>query len=369
MALFAQWCAHADQDKFQVRFKGPRSGFELIKRQIELKMIRSFAYCRGFYFPKRVDKWNCSVVKRGIVNCKTGYQCTHVRRDLNRATEKRRLASLFKKELAKGQSVSTKQYSFYIDKKKYKDKRKQMARRKVKKKKIVVKKKKILPIQGPMVFQDEGIELFNDDVIEEEVATPEPVKEELALEQEIDEMEGLGESDLDSKNDSWRFAEKDEEALVKEMRKSKSFQWRRFSTQLVIASDNSDNSFFSPGFSYKPSWKYNDQLFLEGEFGFHQFKLDENAFFVEESFLVFTYAVKANYFVMKNVFASLGLGLQSWGSQRNGGPSFFRLNYGLGYRFMKKKWGFIDRLFVTYTIMSSDNTSVSETQVGLGFSF
>jgi hypothetical protein len=337
IALSSQTFANGSKDPFQVRFTAKKSQAQAHQKLVELKMVKSLAFCRGFYIAKKVTPWTCDKKISGKVSCSSNFRCSNIHRGFNRASEQKRLKS----ELASYKGKKLSKHKLFVGKRPYGSSRLKKAVVKVEKLKKVEPKNSVMKIEkvtGPLVFKEEGIELFNEDNEEQD------------------------------KN--WRFAEVDHEKIIDEKRKKDRFQLRRFTTQIIYAGDDEENTYFTIlGLSYTPIVRLTANTSLQLEAGLHQFSLEESAAFEKESFFVYTYSAELHYSLGERYSAHAGIGLQPWGASRFKSPSFFRVSYGGTYHFKKNLLSYIDRAFLTISNLQTDLSSVTEIRTGFGFTF
>ena len=69
---------------------------------------------------------------------------------------------------------------------------------------------------------------------------------------------------------------------------------------------------------------------------------------------------------MGRLYAEAGLGIQKW--MDTAGESYGAIHLGLGYRFKNYQLVIVDRVFVSYTKVSTE-TNNSDLRFGLGVSF
>jgi hypothetical protein len=345
--------SYGSNNKFKVRFKVVNGYTNQIKNELDYKLARSLDFCRGHYIATRKTEWKCSKDKMKKINCETFFKCTNVSKDFTRESEQKRLS----KKLVNKEYKNT--YKIYVSKRPL-----GVSAKKSSKKLLAVKKAApAKQVAKPLVFKDEGIELFNDDtVVDENVGVdPEPSIEEdlgsLLVDGESSDEEILDEVSDPVDNDSASISSK--------------FNWLNFGLQYVSATDDGSNSYKSLGLSYTPTFKINESIYLRGEFGVHKFSIAETTLTESESFLVTNYLLHLDYIFSGGIYLTGGYGKQGWASTSLGSVSFTKLNYGVGYRLKKKALNSIDRLFITLASLSSSDSTVSaaEIQFGLGLSF
>lgn len=340
---------HAANNKFKVRFKVIDGQANQIKNELDYKLAKSLDFCRGHYIATRKSKWSCSQTKSKVISCESFFKCSNVTKNFTREGQQKRLA----KKLIKANRKNI--YKIYVSKLPIGLKVKNSSHKTIANRKSVQAKQ----ISKPLVFEKEGIELFNDDGHKDKDTTDEFVKNESSEENvdslllEMDDEEVI-EKVTDAPESSFKLSDL-----------KKKLNLLSFSLQYVSTKNDESTSYQSFGFSYIPTLEVIDSLFIRPELGFHKFT------FESESSLVLSTIFHIDYVFKSGIFLSAGYGKQKWSSENLDDVSFSGLHYGAGYYSKKKFLGLVDRIFIDLASLTSSDatTTAAEFKVGFGMSF
>ena len=394
------------RDPFVVTIEGFTKDLTKIKLSAEYKAAKSTSYCRGISMAAPAGEWSCEVVGTGVSRCERSYQCKLVTRDNNVSTETARIVA----ELKKGPKLASKYKVEFSDKPKNKLNKSLVSRitnpndlgdpsgLKLSPQEIEALRQNRIDKEKLRYVQEQ---VRNDNKLAENEAELArrrsgqsaaqkfvPIKETSGKlkkqkpKTEQEELEDLYSEEFmaDKKTEptDWKLEKTrttDGDTLYyklgeKKVSKEKvvpPLKLMSFTGAMLQSSDDEGNSLATFELAWTPEYSFKNKWGVRGLLGAHFFKTTNivNANDEGESFLVFDIAALATY-EMGRMYAEAGVGIQKWNDQV--GESFTALHLGLGYRFKNYQLLLVDRIFISYTRVST-LTSNTDLRFGLGISF
>jgi len=317
--------------KFQLRFVRAESSEKKVNlnitKELDHKMISSKAFCPAHSFAKRVGNWACEKKKE----CRARYKCHFITKENDR---KSALIQNGKRPVVKTP------YKVYVTKRPL-----IVLGKKLKKSKKRLKKK------------------LSDDSLEKSSLTAVVEKNENSVEASQILEDKLLESA--SKDKVIKATNSDEKVSNSSFR---SFRPMMFSLQVVKGSletfgqDESLGPSF--GLRYQPHYYISQNFAIAGDFSWHKFSLKD-----ENSVSVLGFGAFAKYFANQNIYGVLGLGKESFSFKESNleKTNFTRINYGLGYKFSRKAFSFLESVEFVAASLKGETEGVNASYFKLSF--
>ena len=402
------------KNKFNISVKAERKDVDYVKLKAEYRTLKKGRYCKGAFISFPRGEWKCG--KGSSQKCTRPYRCRRVNRNFNIKTESRRI----RKQMAQTGMVKPGRHKIWISRKpKRKSTKNRIAKSLSPKNFSGVQYLGTGPIRGVVAGSSAN---SDDSIMKKSQLSGKEVREKMAQEEAMNELREESKKRVAAKIAAKGFKKAERVADVRKneaMDELDEIDDSEYQEALDVADDSTDSDIeldmeeedavqmaetdssndsnqsesssgsifklldFSGGYvsvstseqslstlevAWTPRVKFgaNSTFGLRGHYGIHQFTSPETSEFEEEVFLITDMKLMI-YKYIGNFVVEVGAGVQSWA--RSIEPlSLSTISGTLGYRFESPIMKAVDRFYVHYMQIASEEPSTS-VEIGIGISF